>query len=435
MCKIVNGRPRHPASQGSVEGSNQDVKAMLRIRRIDNNTENWAIDDLYLLLNQQDHYITSTPEDLPVISLKDNNDASKYLLAPELIDYNVSTSKELPASELIDCNASTSIDLLAPELIYYKAPISYGLSMVKSTNNNTSVSYNLPAADLLTKKALDLEDLQTIKSFSLSTTLQLETFNNSTSTAASTVKTSVVLLASEWKAAVSDSKAYCHVCGMESTEAHSCDICKNQVNAICGNTVGEEGHGSKNSMLWDLTNPLLTTGKRPQRDVNMLLLLFPIPLEQESIHQVYLTFPRNSVPHQVLLFIQLSQGNALGGACNPYRAWCRLYGIVVSDADCCTAGPGLRDCKARPKPLRTEFQRKRRLTRAREHSLWTMCQFFISGNQSSAYVRRRTHEEFSPQCLKPTVMYPIKVMVWGCMSSHGVGRLHIVSGTEGHGLP
>ncbi|GFX60387.1 transposable element Tc1 transposase [Trichonephila clavipes] len=32
--------------------------------------------------------------------------------------------------------------------------------------------------------------------------------------------------------------------------------------------------------------------------------------EQESLHQVHLTFPRNSVTHQVLLSIQLSQGNA-----------------------------------------------------------------------------------------------------------------------------
>ncbi|GFV77909.1 uncharacterized protein TNCV_631 [Trichonephila clavipes] len=96
---------------------------------------------------------------------------------------------------------------------------------------------------------------------------------------------------------------------------------------------------------------------------------------------------------------------------------------------------GLRGCKARPKPLLTEFQRKRRLTRAREHSLWTIkdwekvifsdeSQFCISGNQSSAYVRRRTHEEFSPQCLKPTVKYPTKVMVWGCMSSHGWKTSH-----------
>ncbi|GFT01760.1 transposable element Tcb1 transposase [Trichonephila clavipes] len=79
---------------------------------------------------------------------------------------------------------------------------------------------------------------------------------------------------------------------------------------------------------------------------------------------------------------------------------------------------GLRGCKAPPKPLLTEFQRKS-----------DESQFCISGNQSSAYVRRRTHEEFSPQCLKPTVKYPTKVMVWSCMSSHGVGRLHIVSGT------
>ncbi|GFW28595.1 transposable element Tc1 transposase [Trichonephila clavipes] len=91
---------------------------------------------------------------------------------------------------------------------------------------------------------------------------------------------------------------------------------------------------------------------------------------------------------------------------------------------------GLRGCKARPKPLLTEFQRKRRLTWAREHTLWTIkdwekvifsdeSQFCISGNQSSAYVRRRTQEEFSPQCLKLTVKHPTKVMVWGCMSYHG----------------
>lgn len=263
-CKIVNGRPRHPASQGSVERSNQDVEAMLRAWLIDNDTKNWAIgcyfvqfqknssfhrtikrspykalfgtepktglqsshiskelleklvteEDLDLLLNQQDHDIILTPEDLPAASLENNNDAS--------------TSKDLPASELIDYNASTSNDL----------------SIVKSTNNNTSMSHDLPAADLLTKKALNL-DLPEIESISLSTTRQLEPVNNSTSTPASTVKTSVVLLASEGEAAVSDSKACCVVCGMESTGAHSCDIYKNPVHAICGNTVGEEGYGSK----------------------------------------------------------------------------------------------------------------------------------------------------------------------------------------------
>lgn len=80
-------------------------------------------EDLNLLLNQQNHDIILTPEDLPVASLEDNNDAS--------------TSKDLLASELIDYNASISNDL----------------SRVKSTNNNTSMSHDLPTADLLTNKA------------------------------------------------------------------------------------------------------------------------------------------------------------------------------------------------------------------------------------------------------------------------------------------
>ncbi|GFU59024.1 KRAB-A domain-containing protein 2 [Trichonephila clavipes] len=118
-CKIANGRPRHPASQGSVKRSNQAVEAMLRAWLIGNNRKNWALgccfvqfqknssfhgaikrspfkalfgsepkigfqsshiskglleklateEDLDLLLNQQDHDNTSTPEDLPVMTM------------------------------------------------------------------------------------------------------------------------------------------------------------------------------------------------------------------------------------------------------------------------------------------------------------------------------------------------------------------------------
>ncbi|GFW63492.1 hypothetical protein TNCV_401581 [Trichonephila clavipes] len=40
------------------------------------------------------------------------------------------------------------------------------------------------------------------------------------------------------------------------------------------------------------------------------VVLVSNPLGAGNLHQVHLTFPRNSVTHQVLLFIQLSQGNA-----------------------------------------------------------------------------------------------------------------------------
>ena len=44
-------------------------------------------------------------------------------------------------------------------------------------------------------------------------------------------------------------------------------------------------------------------------------------------------------------------------------------------------------------------------------------------------VCRRKGEEFDPQCLKKTVKFPQKIMIWGAISVHGTSRLHIVSGT------
>ena len=44
-------------------------------------------------------------------------------------------------------------------------------------------------------------------------------------------------------------------------------------------------------------------------------------------------------------------------------------------------------------------------------------------------VRRRQGEEFKPECLKKTLKFPSKIMVWGAISVHGPSRLHIVEGT------
>src|SRR5215469_7592836 len=44
------------------------------------------------------------------------------------------------------------------------------------------------------------------------------------------------------------------------------------------------------------------------------------------------------------------------------------------------------------------------------------------------YVRRRRGQEYLPDCLRHTVKHPTKVMVWGAISTHGTGRLHVVEG-------
>ncbi|GFT91033.1 hypothetical protein TNCV_2008691 [Trichonephila clavipes] len=54
---------------------------------------------------------------------------------------------------------------------------------------------------------------------------------------------------------------------------------------------------------------------------------------------------------------------------------------------------GLRGCKARPKPLLTEFQRKRRLMWAREHSLWTIKDWEKASHLR--FMERRTFDNIS----------------------------------------
>ena len=44
-------------------------------------------------------------------------------------------------------------------------------------------------------------------------------------------------------------------------------------------------------------------------------------------------------------------------------------------------------------------------------------------------VRRRSGEEFLPDCLKKTVKFPVKIMIWEAISVYVTSRLHIVKGT------
>ncbi|KAF2893596.1 hypothetical protein ILUMI_12578 [Ignelater luminosus] len=93
---------------------------------------------------------------------------------------NTSTSEDLPAAAVINNNASTSEDLTAAELI----------------NNNVSTSEDLPAAEFINNNASTSED------------------------PTSTANTPVVLVASEGEAVDREEKAFCVVCGMESTGTH-----------------------------------------------------------------------------------------------------------------------------------------------------------------------------------------------------------------------
>ncbi len=78
---------------------------------------------------------------------------------------------------------------------------------------------------------------------------------------------------------------------------------------------------------------------------------------------------------------------------------------------------------------------KRRLTCAKEKKNWTVAQwskvlfsdeskcFQISFGNQGPRVWRKGGEAHSPSCLKSSVKFPQSVMIWGAMSSAGVGPL------------
>lgn len=94
----------------------------------------------------------------------------------------------------------------------------------------------------------------------------------------------------------------------------------------------------------------------------------------------------------------------------------------------------------RVKPLLNQRQRQKRLTWAKEKKNWTVAQwskvlfsdeskFCISFGNQGPRVWRKSGEAQNPRCLKSSVKFPQSVMIWGAMSSAGVGPLCFLKST------
>lgn len=101
---------------------------------------------------------------------------------------------------------------------------------------------------------------------------------------------------------------------------------------------------------------------------------------------------------------------------------------------------GLRGCVAVKKPLLRRGNKEKRLKYAKEHKNWTQemlnrvlytdeSKFELFGSRRRQYVRRRVGEAYNPDCLHPTIKHGGgSVLVWGCISSSGVGDLIRIDG-------
>lgn len=101
---------------------------------------------------------------------------------------------------------------------------------------------------------------------------------------------------------------------------------------------------------------------------------------------------------------------------------------------------------ARIKPFIATRNKRRRLAFSKTHQLkdssyWNRIvfsdesKFMVGGSDGKVMVWRKPHEEFLPQCLKPSFKSGrVSVMVWGCMSASGVGELHFIDGIMNSGV-
>ena len=95
---------------------------------------------------------------------------------------------------------------------------------------------------------------------------------------------------------------------------------------------------------------------------------------------------------------------------------------------------------ARKKPLLTDRHRLLRLQWATERKNWGMDQWYkvvwsdeskfnLFESDGRVYIRRRVGEDYLPECVQSTVKFGGgSVMVWGCITSDGVGPLTTVDG-------
>ena len=96
--------------------------------------------------------------------------------------------------------------------------------------------------------------------------------------------------------------------------------------------------------------------------------------------------------------------------------------------------------RPRKKSLLMKKMKEARLQWAKDHLHWGIeewkyvlwsdeSKFNLFSSDSSCLVRRQSHEEFHPDCIQRTVKFPASVMLWGCFSWFGIGRLHICENT------
>ncbi|KAK3530733.1 hypothetical protein QTP70_000761 [Hemibagrus guttatus] len=96
--------------------------------------------------------------------------------------------------------------------------------------------------------------------------------------------------------------------------------------------------------------------------------------------------------------------------------------------------------RSKKKPYLNMIQKRRRFLWAKAHLKWTVAKwktvlwsdqskFEVLFGKLGRHVIRTEEDKDNPSCYQRSVQKPASLMVWGCMSTCGMGSLHIWKGT------
>ncbi len=119
------------------------------------------------------------------------------------------------------------------------------------------------------------------------------------------------------------------------------------------------------------------------------------------------------------------------------------YTIMGKTADLTVVQKTIIDTLHKEGKPQTLIWLQKHLTWAKEKKNWTVTQwskvlfsdeskFCISFGNQGPRVWRKGGEAHSPSCMKSSVKFPQSVMIWGAMSSAGVGPLCFLKTNENH---
>jgi hypothetical protein len=299
-CKIVNGRPRHPASQGSVERANQDVENMLRSWLADNNSKKWSIGCYFVQFQKNSSFhrtIQRTPykalfgtdpkvglesthipanilnnirteEDLEEIFLtkdventhetectewrnnegKQMNNERGQMNVEECSEERNNEGGQMHVEECSEERNNEGGQLNVEECSEERNNEGGQINVEECSEERNNEGGQMHVEECSEERNNDGEQMNE-EERSEERNNEREQINveeglqNIQFALLQNVQWSMQEECSIEKTIAE--KLMCRVCNNESNGAHSCQICNQAIHAICGDTIGDEGYGSK----------------------------------------------------------------------------------------------------------------------------------------------------------------------------------------------